>query len=152
MIECEKPDLLFALHELNPWGKMLGYLSHVHRVPLSYALQEGLYYADPHYYRFHTDFSTACMGHGEAKTAGRSCSKAGCSDDKIYPLGNTHLWAAKQEFTELRATVRRTRAALAIAPDKKIILFLTSHSNYQPFGRQDLPRLDEKARRCRRGF
>jgi hypothetical protein len=84
---------------------MLGYLSHVHRVPY-FTLQEGLYYADLHYYRFHTDFSTACMVWGE------DCRdillKAGCSDDKIYPLGNTHLWAAKQEFTD-PATVERTR-------------------------------------------
>jgi hypothetical protein len=60
MIECEKPDLLFALHEINPWGKMLGYLSHVHQVPF-FTLQEGLYYSDLYYYRFHTDFSTACL-------------------------------------------------------------------------------------------
>ncbi|HXF75705.1 MAG TPA: hypothetical protein VNN13_06400, partial [Methylomirabilota bacterium] len=28
MFEVEKPDLVLALHELNSWGKMLGYLSH----------------------------------------------------------------------------------------------------------------------------
>jgi hypothetical protein len=55
MLEVEKPDLLFALHELNPWGKMLGYLSHTYQIPY-FTLQEGLYYADVHYYRFHTDF------------------------------------------------------------------------------------------------
>ena len=55
-----KPDLLFAFHELNPWGKILGHLSHLHRIPY-FTLQEGLYYADIHYYRFHTDFSTACL-------------------------------------------------------------------------------------------
>ena len=36
MLTLEKPDLLFALHELNPWGKLLGYLSHVHRICLLY--------------------------------------------------------------------------------------------------------------------
>src|SRR5690242_7354710 len=33
MLQVEKPALLFALHELNPWGKILGYLSHRHRIP-----------------------------------------------------------------------------------------------------------------------
>ena len=42
MFEVEKPDLLFALHELNPWGKILGYLSQVHRIPYI-TFQEGLY-------------------------------------------------------------------------------------------------------------
>jgi hypothetical protein len=27
MLEVEKPALLFALHELNPWGKILGYFA-----------------------------------------------------------------------------------------------------------------------------
>jgi GT2 family glycosyltransferase len=129
MLEVEKPDLLFALHELNPWGKMLGYLSHVHRIPY-FTLQEGLYYADIHYYRFHTDFSTACIVWGE--DCRQILLKAGCSDDKIYPVGNTHIWNAKAAAT-CDTAKRETRAALGIAPDKKIILFLMSHSHYQPF-------------------
>ena len=32
MLEVEKPALVFALHELNPWGKILGYLSHSQRM------------------------------------------------------------------------------------------------------------------------
>src|SRR5690242_6000851 len=129
MIEVEKPALLFALHELNPWGKILGYLSHRHRVPY-FTLQEGLYYADLHYYRFHTDYSTACVVWGEE--CREILMRAGCSDDKIYPLGNTHIWNAKGEFTA-PAAVARTRAGLGIAPEKKIILFLMSHSHYRPF-------------------
>lgn len=129
MLEVEKPDLLFALHELNPWGKILGYLSHAHRIPY-FTLQEGLYYADIHYYRFHTDYSTACVVWGDE--CREILLKAGCSDDKIYPLGNTHIWNAKREFTA-PAAVARTRAALGIAPEKKIILFLMSHSHYRPF-------------------
>ncbi|HEY7164347.1 MAG TPA: glycosyltransferase [Candidatus Binatia bacterium] len=129
MLEIEKPALVFALHELNPWGKILGYLSHCHRVPY-FTLQEGLYYADLHYYRFHTDYSTACIVWGE------ECRdvllRAGCSDDKIYPLGNTHIWNAKQEFTSTDA-VLRARAAFNIPANKKIVLFLMSHSNYRAF-------------------
>ncbi len=129
MLEVEKPDLLFALHELNPWGKILGYLSHTHGIPY-FTLQEGLYYADIHYYRFHTDYSTACIVWGEE--CREILLQAGCSDDKIYPLGNTHIWQAKREFSAPDA-VARTRAALGIAPQKKIILFLMSHSHYRPF-------------------
>ena len=33
MIKDIKPDIIFALHELNPWGKTLGYLSHCRRIP-----------------------------------------------------------------------------------------------------------------------
>jgi GT2 family glycosyltransferase len=127
---------LFALHELNPWGKILGYLSHVQRIPY-FTLQEGLYYADLHYYRFHTDYSTACV------VWGNECReillKAGCSDDKIYPLGNTHIWDAKKKFTA-PAAISRTRSSLGIAAEKKIILFLMSHSYYRPFEAQSFLR------------
>ena len=129
MLQMEKPDLLFALHELNPWGKILGYLSHVHRIPY-FTLQEGLYYADIHYYRFHTDYSTACLVWGE--DCRQILLRAGCSDDKIYPVGNTHIWTAKADAISDNA-VRQTRDALGIAPNKKLILFLMSHSHYQPF-------------------
>ena len=129
MLEVEKPDLLFALHELNPWGKILGYLSHVHRIPY-FTLQEGLYYADIHYYRFHTDYSTACLVWGE--DCREILLRAGCGDDKVFPVGNTHIWNAKEEFTN-ETVVRETRASLGIGPEQKIILFLMSHSHYQPF-------------------
>jgi hypothetical protein len=108
---------------------MLGYLSHVHRIPY-FTLQEGLYYADIHYYRFHTDFSTACLVWGE--DCRQILRKAGCSEDKIYPVGNTHIWSAKAAATSPTVVVE-TRAALGIAPGKRIILFLMSHSHYQPF-------------------
>ena len=129
MLAVERPDLLFALHELNPWGKILGHLSHLHRIPY-FTLQEGLYYADIHYYRFHTDYSTACIVWGDE--CREILMRAGCSDDKLYALGNTHIWNAKKEFTD-PVTVERTRAALGLATGKKIVLFLMSHSHYHPF-------------------
>jgi GT2 family glycosyltransferase len=132
MLKIEKPDLLFALHELNPWGKILGHLSHVHRIPY-FTLQEGLYYADLHYYRFHTDYSTACVVWGEE--CREILMKAGCGDDKIFPLGNTHIWDAKKEFTE-PTMMQATRKTLGIAPGKKVILFLMSHSHYRRFEAQ----------------
>lgn len=136
MLEVEKPDLVFALHELNPWGKILGYLSHVHRIPY-FTLQEGLYYADIHYYRFHTDYSTACLVWGQE--CREILLKAGCSDDKIFPLGNTHLWDARQQYME-SSVVRRTRAELGIGIEKKVVLFMMSHSHYRTFEAQDFLR------------
>ena len=129
MLEVEKPDLLFALHELNPWGKILGYLSHRHGIPY-FTLQEGLYYGDIHYYRFHTDYSTACLVWGEECRG--VLLKAGCADDKIYGVGNTHIWDAKKRYCD-PSSLAETRQALAIGADKKIILFLMSHANYHPF-------------------
>lgn len=129
MLEVEKPDLLFALHELNPWGKILGYLSHRHKIPY-FTLQEGLYYADTHYYRFHTDYSTACLVWGEE--CREILRRAGCADDKIYGVGNTHIWNAKKHYCD-PASVAQTRQALGIGADKKLILFLMSYSNYRPF-------------------
>lgn len=129
MLAVEKPDLLLALHELNPWGKLLGYLSHVHRVPYV-TLQEGLYYADTHYYRFHTDYSTACVVWGEA--CREVLLQAGCSGDKMFPLGNTHIWEARRQATS-SAAVAAARAALGIGLDKKVLLFLMSHNNYREF-------------------
>ena len=133
MLEIEKPDLLFALHELNPWGKMLGYLSHTYRIPY-FTLQEGLYYSDLHYYRFHTDYSTACLVWGDE--CRQILLRAGCADDKIYPIGNTHIWEAKKSFTTPEA-IRHTKEVLGIGADKRIILFMMSHSHYQPFEAQD---------------
>lgn len=129
MVEVEKPDLLFALHELNPWGKILGYLSHRYRIPY-FTLQEGLYYGDIHYYRFHTDYSTACLVWGEE--CRQILRRAGCADDKIFAVGNTHIWTAAKHYCA-DATVAATRQALGIGADKKIILFLMSHSSYNPF-------------------
>jgi len=134
MLRQEKPDVLFALHELNPWGKMLGYLSHVHGIPY-FTLQEGLYYSHVFYHRFHTDYSTACMVWGEA--CKETLVQAGCGADKIYPLGNTQIWSAKENYTSA-AMVQRTRDSLRIPGGKKILLLLMSHSNYQPFDARPL--------------
>ncbi len=129
MLEVEKPDLLFALHELNPWGKILGYLSHVQRIPYI-TLQEGLCYAVPLGYRFHTDYSTACMVWGE--TTRRLLASVGNSLDKTIPLGNLELWGTRDRVTREEATTA-TRKALGIRPGNKVILFLMGFARYRTF-------------------
>lgn len=128
MIEVEKPDVLFALHEINPWGKMMGHLSHECGIPF-FTLQEGLYYGDAYIYRYHTDYSTACVVWGQ--DCREVLLRSGCADDKIYPLGNSHIWHIKQ--TLLNDNKRQqTYKELGIAAGKKIVLFLMSYYNYAP--------------------
>lgn len=129
MIRKERPDLLFALHEINSWGKLLGYLSYLHRIPYI-TFQEGLCYAATPLYRFHTDYSTACLTWGEADR--EVLLAAGCSPDKTFAYGNIDLWQAREKAAQ-RETVAATRAALGLSAEKKVVLFLMSHANYRPF-------------------
>ena len=105
MLEVEQPDLMFALHELNPWGKLLGYLSHEQRIPYI-TFQEGLYYTSVYSLRFHTDYTTACVAWGEATR--QQLIAAGGAPDKIFPLGNIGLWEARQKATREDAIASNT--------------------------------------------
>jgi GT2 family glycosyltransferase len=129
MLEVEKPDVLFALHELNSWGKLLGYLSHEFRIPYI-TFQEGMCYARVPLYRFHTDYSTACVVWGEADR--QVLLAAGCSSDKTVPLGNIDLWHAREKVTTPKA-MAAARKALNIGPHKKVVLFLLSYALYNVF-------------------
>ncbi len=129
MLEVEKPDLLFALHELNPWGKILGYLSHVLGIPYV-TFQEGLFYTSVPFNRFHTDYSTACVVWGEATK--EMLIAAGCSPDKIPMLGNIDLWKARERATHPES-IAATRQALGIKPQQKLVLFFPSHADYKSF-------------------
>lgn len=126
MFEVEKPDLVLALHELNSWGKMLGYLSHEFRVPLL-TLQEGLYYAPAAVYRFHTEYSSACLVWGEATR--EVLVRSGGSSDKIFVVGNTHLQSVVAKETE-RAALKRTKKELNIGREKKVITLLMGGLGY----------------------
>jgi len=126
MFEIEKPDLVLALHELNSWGKMLGYLSHEFRVPLI-TLQEGLYYAPAAVYRFHTEYSSACLVWGEA-TRDVLVSSGG-SAEKIFVVGNTHLQSVVAKETEPSAR-QRTKAEINIGTKKKVVTLLMGGLGY----------------------
>jgi GT2 family glycosyltransferase len=126
MLEVEKPDVLFGLHELNSWGKTLGYLSHELKIPYI-TLQEGYYFGSPPFYRFHTDYSTACVVWGEFKKD--LLVRAGCSPDKLAPLGNIDLWEAHARATKPES-IAAIRKELGVGPQKKIVLFLMCHASY----------------------
>lgn len=129
MLETEKPDLLFALHELNSWGKILGHLSHVCGIPYL-TFQEGLCYARGPLYRFHTDYTTACVVWGEADR--QVLLSAGCSPEKTVALGNIDLWATREKATHPDA-IAATRQTFGIKPDKKVVVFFMSYASYNPF-------------------
>ena len=126
MLEVEQPDLLFALHELNSWGKILGHLSHVYHIPYL-TFQEGLCYARVPLYRFHTDYTTACIVWGEADR--QVLLAAGCSPDKTVALGNMDLWAVRDRVLQPQS-LAATRDALNIRPDQKVVLFSMSYASY----------------------
>ncbi len=126
MFEVEKPDLVLALHELNSWGKMLGYLSHEFHVPMI-TLQEGLYYAPAAVYRFHTEYSSACLAWGEATK--EILTRCGGSAEKIIVVGNTHLQTVIERHGE-RAAIKRTKKELAIAKEQKVVTLLMGGLGY----------------------
>jgi UDP-N-acetylglucosamine:LPS N-acetylglucosamine transferase len=126
MFEVEKPDLVLALHELNSWGKMLGYLSHEFSVPMI-TLQEGLYYAPAAVYRFHTEYSSACLVWGEA--TGEVLVRSGGSSDKILVVGNTHLQSVVKKSMDVD-TLKGTKAELAIGGDQKVVTLFMGGLGY----------------------
>lgn len=127
MFAQEKPDFVLALHELNSWGKMLGYLSHENKIPCV-TFQEGLYYAPAGIYRFHTEYSTACLVWGEATR--EVLVRSGGSTDKIFVVGNTHLAAAIAQVTH-PDVIRETKKDLRLDRNKKVVTILMGGVGYQ---------------------
>ncbi len=126
MFEVEKPDLVLALHELNSWGKMLGYLSHEFCVPMI-TLQEGLYYAPAAVYRFHTEYSSACLVWGEATK--EVLVRSGGSAEKIFVVGNTHLHSVVASESR-PAALAHTREKLGVSPGQTMVTLLMGGLGY----------------------
>jgi hypothetical protein len=143
MFEVEKPDLVLALHELNSWGKMLGYLCNELRIPFI-TLQEGLYWGPTGVYRYHTEYSTACFAWGES--AREVLVRSGSSADKIYLVGNTHLPAAIREATEPEA-MKQTRRRLKLDHKTRVVTVLMGGLGYGSDFEFPKPLLDWARRR-----
>ncbi len=126
MFEVERPDLVLALHEMNSWGKILGYLCHEFGVPFV-SLQEGLYYGDSGIYRFNTEYSAGCLVWGES-TREVLLNAGGC-DDKIFEVGNTHLYKAVREYQKPEL-VRRTKKELGIRKGGRMVTLCMSGLGY----------------------
>ena len=91
LLEREKIDVIFALHELNRWSKLLAYLSFRKGIPFI-TLQEGAYYIKHFSLSFHTEYSTANLVWGQQTVD--LLRKLGNAPEKNIIVGDTHLdWA-----------------------------------------------------------
>src|SRR5208337_2349098 len=117
--EAEKPDLFLAHHEMNRWGKTIGYLAYKNSVPFV-TFQEGDYYSDQAAFHSHTEYSTIDLLWGEQTV--KFLEKYGCAHDKMLPIGNTHIDGALRDYTS-RPTRVSIKKELNIPSNKKVILF-----------------------------
>jgi len=88
LLKKEKPDLCFALHELNRWGKMFAFWSKKLNIPVI-TFQEGLYYGLDFGYTGHVQHTTLNLVWG--KRIKKKLTDFEAPGDRILPVGNTHL-------------------------------------------------------------
>ncbi len=106
LLKLEKPDICFALHELNRWGKMFSFWSKKMNIPFI-TLQEGLGYNLDFGYTGHIQYSTLGLTWGE-----RIRKKFGDWEapvERIIPVGNTHISEEKkrQKKNDIRKKMRK---------------------------------------------
>ena len=87
-IDENKIDIIFALHELNRWSKLLAFLSFKKGIPFV-TLQEGAYYIEHFSLSFHTEYSTANLVWGQQTVD--LLRKLGNAPEKNIIVGDTHL-------------------------------------------------------------
>ncbi len=104
LLQKEKPDLCFALHELNRWGKMFAFWAKKENRPFI-SLQEGLTYNLDFIYSGHAQYSTLNLVWGERVKKKMVSFEAPAS--KILPVGNTHL--AKEIAFQKNNKIRETK-------------------------------------------
>lgn len=126
MFEVERPDLVLGLHEMNSWGKILGYLCHEYGVPYV-TFQEGLYYGATDFYRLNTEYSTSCLIWGESTR--EVLLKAGGCDDKIFIIGNTHLPEAIREHRRPEA-IRKAKKELGVRKNGRLVTLFMGGLGY----------------------
>jgi len=88
-------DMVFALHELNRWGKLLAYITFKLGIPFV-TLQEGAYYSESLVFSFHSEYSTANFIWG--KQTLEHLLKYGNAPEKNVMVGDTHLDKALPEY------------------------------------------------------
>jgi Glycosyl transferase family 2 len=126
MFQVERPDLVLVLHEMNSWGKILGYLCHEFGVPYV-SFQEGLYYGESGIYRFNTEYSTGCFIWGESTR--EVLLGAGGSGDKMFIVGNTHLPAAIAEHKR-PDLIQKTRKELRVGREGRLVTLFMGGLGY----------------------
>lgn len=106
LFKKETPDICFALHEVNRWGKMFSFWAKKSNVPF-FSLQEGLSYGITYGLTGHSQYSTLNLVWGNRIKNKLIHFEA--PEAKIHAIGNTHL--AKeityQKQNNIRGKVRK---------------------------------------------
>lgn len=87
-LKTRKVDVVFALHELNRWGKLLAYITFKLGIPFV-TLQEGAYYSRSFSLRFHSEYSSANLIWGRQTL--ELLLELGNAPEKNVIVGDTHL-------------------------------------------------------------
>ncbi len=121
MVQKEAPDICFALHELNRWGKMFSYWTKKSGIPLI-TLQEGLYYGMDFGYTGHLQYSAFNLVWG--KRVKDKLKDFEAPPDRIIAVGNTHL--ANEMARQQRLGIREKKRRALNCPNDVITLLLFS--------------------------
>ncbi len=121
LLRKERPDLCFALHELNRWGKMFAFWAKKESVPFI-TLQEGLGYGLAFGASGHAQYSSLNLVWGERVKKKMVSFEA--PDSKILPVGNTHL--AKEITFQKENRIRETKRKEFGISDKFVTLLIIS--------------------------
>jgi len=115
-------DIVFALHELNRWGKMLAYITFRMGIPFV-TLQEGAYYSEGVTFSYHSEYSTANFIWG--KQTLEHLLKYGNAPEKNVIVGDTHLDRALPKYKgKSRKFKKKVCKDLGFDPKKPLILLI----------------------------
>lgn len=120
-LEEETPDICFALHELNRWGKMMAFWAKKMGIPVL-TLQEGLYVASNYLFIGHVQYSTLNLVWG-TKTREKLIGYE-APGERIIPVGNTHI--AQEIITLGKNNTRETMRQKMGLEDKTVVLIMFS--------------------------
>ncbi len=112
MIKTERPDICFALHELNRWGKVFSFWAKKFNIPFI-TLQEGLGYNESFGYIGHVQNSTLGLVWGERIK--KKFSDYDAPVERIIPVGNTHI-SKEKEAQEKNKSREKMRARHGLDP------------------------------------
>ena len=122
LLAKERPDLCFALHEINRWGKMLAFWSKKQNTPCI-TFQEGLGYNLDFGYTGQVQYSTLALVWG--KRIKKKLASYEAPAQRIIPVGNTHL--SREIHRQERKNIRtRKRDELECSKRFAVLLFLSS--------------------------
>jgi len=136
LLKREQPDIIFALHEVNRWGKILGYLSFKMGIPFV-TLQEGAYYGYGFSLSYHTEYSLTNFVWGQQTV--EILKKVGNAPEKAWIVGDTHLDHAIPSYLK-RSNYHRKKVYEELNLDRNKPLVMAIHG----VGSYDLQKQLEK--------